>query len=189
MRTPSRLMPLPPPPQTKPRFSTWLIFTFTLFYIFLCASLVLWFFLIHPTITTIIAASVAILAYIEAHQERRRINALVQSRPTDSICSFARSFNTRKKDTWVIRAVYEEIGTYLNSRRTPFPLRATDRLWKDLRIDPDDLEDIVIRDIAYRARRSLDNTKNNPYYDKVETVADIVNFLMAQPSAYNQPSR
>lgn len=186
MRTPSRLMPLFPSYQFKPRFAIWLIFTL---HILLCAFLVLRLFLIHPMTTTIIAAFIAILVYIGIRQEKRRINALVQSRPTDSICSFARSFNTRKTDTWVIRAVYEEIGTYLNSRKTPFPLRATDRLWKDLRIDPDDLEDIVIRDIAYRTGRSLDNTKNNPYYDKVETAADIVGFFMAQPLTYSQPSR
>jgi hypothetical protein len=40
---------------------------------------------------------------------RRRLAGLAVGRPGESICTFARSFGRRAADTWVIRAVYEEL--------------------------------------------------------------------------------
>ena len=60
------------------------------------------------------------------------------------------------------------------------PVRRQDRCEKDLRIDPDDLDDIA-RDAAFRARRSMEGVEKNPLYGQVQTVGDLVSFLEHQP--------
>jgi hypothetical protein len=98
----------------------------------------------------------------------------------ESICSFARSFDTRHTDTWVIRAVHQEIQLLLSSHVPNFPVRASDSLLEDLRIDADELEELLL-DIAMRSGRSLDRTESNPFYGKIHTVSDLVLFIAAQP--------
>ena len=61
-----------------------------------------------------------------------------------------------------------------------FPVRASDLLLKDLHIDSDDIEDLLV-DIAARSGYSLDETENNPLYGKINTVHDLVLFINAQP--------
>ncbi|MBN2180705.1 MAG: hypothetical protein JW715_02230 [Sedimentisphaerales bacterium] len=104
-----------------------------------------------------------------------------QSRSGENICSFVRAFDFRHTDTWILRAVYEELGMYLEIDGRPFPVRADDRWEEDLQIDPDDMEWDIFPDIAHRACRSIENTEQNPFYDRVKTVRDLVNFLEHQP--------
>jgi len=113
-------------------------------------------------------------------REGRRLDAMAKARGAESICSFARSFDTRQTDTWVIRAAHQELQRWLHSLRPDFPVCATDALLADLRIDPDDVEDLAL-DIAARSGRSLDQAEHNPYYGKVYTVSDLVLFMNAQP--------
>jgi hypothetical protein len=61
------------------------------------------------------------------------------------------------------------------------PLRATDDFDVDLRIDPEDLDDLA-GDIAYRTGRSLEGYTENPPYGKIRTAGDLVQFFVAQPS-------
>lgn len=79
----------------------------------------------------------------------------------------------------MVRAVYEELQRSLSAVVT-VPLRLTDTLQRDLRLDADDLDDLVV-DMAQRARRSLADTSANPLFGKVTTVGDLVEFLQAQP--------
>lgn len=104
---------------------------------------------------------------------------LRNKRQGESIGSFARSFNYRAIDTWVIRAVYEELEWYCTYDDLTFPLRATDDL-DELGIDPDDFEDII-EDIAFRTGRSLEGYDKNPFYMKLNTVKDLVLFFVNQP--------
>jgi len=106
--------------------------------------------------------------------------ALASERTGESICEFARSFNTREVDTWVIRAVYEQLQEYLAPIQPAFPVRGSDRLVKGLLEDPDDLDLSLINEIAERTGRSLDNAENNPLFGKVLTVEDLVLFFNAQ---------
>jgi len=69
---------------------------------------------------------------------------------------------------------------HLNSECTDFPIRPDDRLLEDLRIDPEDLDDLLARQIAERTGRSLANPEENPYYGKVKTVRDLVTFFLGQ---------
>ena len=108
-----------------------------------------------------------------------RLNALARSRPDDTICTFARDFDRRSVDPWVVRATWEELQKYLGPEREPFPMRATDRIERDYGVPPDDLGD-VWQVIARRAGRSLEDAERNPYYDRVETVGDLVHFANGQ---------
>jgi len=121
----------------------------------------------------------AVIFRIERIFEKWRFRHLANSREELSICDFARSFG-RETDTWVLRAVYEELSGFLLVDGRHFPVRATDNCEKDLKIDPEDLDDLAA-DIAFRARRSMENTKQNPFFGKVRTVADMVAFLEHQP--------
>lgn len=115
-----------------------------------------------------------------SRRERRRLEAMGSVRDGESICTFARSFDTRRTDTWIIRAAHQEIQLLLNSYMPHFPLRASDSLLNDLHIDPDEVEDLIM-DIAVRSGRSLDDTESNPFYGRIETVSDLVLFMNAQP--------
>jgi hypothetical protein len=110
------------------------------------------------------------------------IRTLVESRDGESICEFARSFERHRVDTWVVRAVYEQLQEYLGGIPS-VPILAIDRLKYDLPIDMEDLEMDLIAEISQRTGRSLSNTTSNPYYEKVKTVEDLVLFFNAQPKA------
>jgi len=114
-------------------------------------------------------------------RETRRLQALADARAGDTICHFARSFDTRNTDTWVIRAVHEELQLLL-APCVAFPIRASDVLLDELRIDSDDLEDLIV-DVAERTGRSLDRAEHNPFFGKVRTVRDLVSFVDAQAPA------
>lgn len=96
-----------------------------------------------------------------------------QQRKGESICTFARGFDFRKLDTWILRAVYEELAVQA-------PIRPCDHLERDLRLDGEDIGDCV-EAIAVRCGRSLDNASRNPWWDRVETVSDLVMYLHHQP--------
>jgi hypothetical protein len=113
---------------------------------------------------------------------RARLQALAASRGGESICGFARSFDCRAVDTWIVRAVYEELQEALQLGETKFPVRASDSLYQDLfAIDPDTVDAALAPDIAERTGRSMDRAEENPYRGKVATVRDLVMFFNAQP--------
>jgi hypothetical protein len=113
-------------------------------------------------------------------REKQRLEVIASSRENESICEFARSFNTRQTDTWIIRAAHREIQLLLHSHMAHFPVRGFDSLLNDLRMDSDDVEDLFLC-IAGRCGRSLAETEYNPYYGNVQTVSDLVLFINAQP--------
>ena len=169
MKTPSRLMPAAPP--RKMRWWGWPILAAMLSglaYWVYCQPFVLLFLLL-----------VGVLAYFQLASEKRARKRLAASRQGETICDFARSFD-RQADTWIIRAVYEELARFLAVEGQPLPVRREDRCEKDLKIDPEDWDDLA-RDIAYRARRSMDHSDKNPVYGEVKTVADMVTFFEHQP--------
>jgi hypothetical protein len=118
------------------------------------------------------AGLAALLSYCMAngHYWCKRMRA---ERAADSICTFARSFPRREVDTWVIRAVWDQLDLR-------FPVRAEDRLTDDLGMDDVDL-DFDMAGVADRCGRSLATPERNPWYGKVETVGDLVRFVAAQP--------
>ena len=111
-------------------------------------------------------------------RSRVRVRRYIAGR-NDTICSFARSFDRRGTDPWIIRATYEELLKYMKDIADPFPLKAEDRLQEDLDIDWEDLVDIVI-DIADRAGYDLSNVERC-HTEKVKTVGDLVRLVACQP--------
>jgi hypothetical protein len=131
------------------------------------------------TVTSLLVCAFCAWTSVLNRRENHRLQMLASVREGESICHFARSFDKRKTDPWIIRAVHQELQLLLRPF-VAFPLRVSDSLLEDLRVDVEDLEDIVA-DVAMRAGRSLQQTEHNPYYGKVRTVSDLVLFMNAQP--------
>lgn len=119
------------------------------------------------------------LVAVLSRREALRLARMAQSRAGESICQFARSVDCRRVDTWVVRAVYEELQRSL-SAAVAVPLRVTDNLQRDLGLDADDLDFLMV-DMAQRAHRCVADTSGNPLFGKVATVGELVEFLQAQP--------
>jgi len=143
------------------------------------ASVPLWLLYLYPWALAF-AAILAIVVMIVGHFERNKIRQLALERDGEGICTFARSFERRQTDTWILRAVYEELSSCLKASGYTVPIRADDRFKEDFFMDDDDLADVA-EDIAFRAGRSLANVEPNPLFGKVETVRDLVRFLEHQP--------
>lgn len=113
----------------------------------------------------LVAAFVIIMVvmWVLSNAEEERQKRIAGERTGDSICSFARAFDCRATDTWIVRAVFEEIAEF-----TQFPIRPEDRLEDDLKIDPEDIEDAATA-IAQRTGRPLDECERNPLYGNVKT--------------------
>ena len=104
---------------------------------------------------------------------------LIKERSNEDIGTFTRSLNYRNIDTWIIRAVYEEISNELGYDK-PLPIRPSDNLEKDLKLDDEDLE-YILTHIFARVEISVENIEKNLYYGKIETVGDIIHFCNYQP--------
>ena len=131
-----------------------------------------------------VAAALGVLWFLSARSvktEQRRLETLAASRSGESICEFARSFDCRQVDTWVIRAVYEELQGALQCGTKGFPVQASDDLNQDLLDNDIEAIEDLIPVVAARTGRSLKDTESNPYWNKIRTAADLVYFINAQP--------
>ncbi|MFC6635474.1 hypothetical protein [Microbulbifer taiwanensis] len=109
----------------------------------------------------------------------RYFGALRDERNGLSICEFAKEFDTRVVDTWIIRAVYEQLQAALPVNHK-IPIKASDNLLETLKLDEDDLDLDLVEEIAQRTGRSLENCEDNPYYGKVITAKSLVLFFNHQ---------
>ena len=137
---------------------------------------------IHPLIVLTGSCLLAVTVVRNKRRTKKYLTELARARAGESICEFSRSFDTRNTDTWVIRAVYEQLQLQLRWIYPDFPVRATDRLIEDLWLDPDDIDLDLLADVASRTRRSIRDTSSNPFRGGVKTVGDLVAFFCAQPS-------
>ena len=138
-----------------------------------------WLVWLHPYVVGGFLGVVTVMSRFLNYEHRRYLKQVATLRQGQSICEFARYFDRRHVDPWIIRAVYQELGRTLPVRR--FPLHPGDALEDDLRIDPDDLGEVLMPVIAERTGRSLAEPDRNPLYGHVTTVADLVHFFEAQP--------
>ena len=133
-------------------------------------------FNVQPVLVTVIEMLV-LWSWTSLILDGRFLNRLASGRNAESICTFARSFDCRAVDTWVIRAVYETLQEWIAS--DGFPMRASDRISDDLRLDDEDL-DYLAEEIAERSCRTLSDSESNPFYESVTTVRDLVLFFAHQ---------
>lgn len=103
---------------------------------------------------------------------------LKESRKDWDIGNFAKEFDLKVIDTWVVRAVYEAVYDEVE-----LPVKADDDIDKDLRIDMGDLEfDEILINVSQRTGRVL--TEESVEYDDIEnikTVRDLVDFFNKLP--------
>jgi hypothetical protein len=164
---------LPPAERPVPVIPPWLLLA-----ILLCATAACWW--LHIIVGAVlfgIFAAVIVAASAAAPFLRRRQLEEAAKLPRDATCTYGRSFDFRRTDTLVMRAVYEELQPFVG-----FPIQASHRLSEDLQIDDEDLNLDVAPIIAKRLRRTLRDSEKNPYYGRVQTVEDLVHFMEAQPS-------
>jgi len=175
MQKPSRSMP---PSRTPSRVAL-----VVLWFGVGCAGVALYSFVSVKSVFAVacMIAVFSVFAIRSSRKQRLHLMSIARSRAGDSICQFARSFETRKVDTWVIRAAYEVLQQELTHMAPAFPVQATDRL-EDLLFDSDDLDMAIVPEISRRSRRSLEHTEANPLYGKVQSVADLVMFFNQQPT-------
>ena len=160
-------------PPWQPRKPSWLALA-TLY----AGTIALW--LSHETVAAVICSvfsALSLLGLIWSRGEVPRRQALAAKRRPDAMCAFARSFDFRRTDTLVMRAVYEELQPMVS-----FSIRASHRLIEDLQLDDEDLHFDYLPSIAERVGRALTDAAENPYCGDVETVADLVHFIAAQPT-------
>ena len=171
MRTPSRFIPKYTPPRMR-----WYGWVFGA----VMASGLVALLITHPFGATAGIAGFAALTFLLNRRHSRLLASLSATREGESICQFARSFDCRKVDTWIIRAAYEELQSYLRKRGS-LPIRATDHLERDLLIDDEELDWTIAPAIAARTGRSMERGDENPYFGRVTSVADLVMFFDQQP--------
>lgn len=139
---------------------------------------------VYQPIFLAIVAGIALLALAWSKFEEPKIEKyfaeLYEERKGLSICNFAREFDSRAVDTWVIRAVYEQLQAALETKQK-LPIKASDNLFDTLKLDEDDLDLVLVEEIAQRTGRSIENFESNPYYGKVTTACNLVLFFNQQP--------
>ena len=142
-----------------------------------------------PIVLLVIAIVGLITSYnwenIEKPRIEKHFSSLKEERRNLSICNFAREFDTKTIDTWIIRAVYEEVQSELFTQHK-IPMKASDKLYDTLLLDEDDLDLSLAGKIAERCGRSFDDYENNPYCGEVTTVGNLVLFFNHQPLLNNR---
>jgi hypothetical protein len=155
------------------------------FFIVCLLAVGVYFLFAKPGALFIVMGVFAALFWLTRQQNKReakKLLALASEREGQSICDFTRDFNARAVDTWIIRAVYEQLQGQLKHVHPKFPVRADDRLKEDLLLD-DDLNMDLAQEVETRTGRSIDDTESNPYFGKVRTVRDFVLFFQNQTKA------
>jgi len=97
----------------------------------------------------------------------KKYERLKESRKDWNIGSFAKEFNLKEVDTWVVRAVYEAVYDEVE-----IPIKADDDIDKDLRIDMGDLGfDEILINVSQRTGRVL--TEESVAYNDIENITSI----------------
>ena len=132
----------------------------------------------------IVCASVlvTVIWMIVDHYRMRKI-AIERGNP--NICEYARSLDYRNVDTKIMREVWNEVQLNLgNYNGKPFPVKAEDMFEETYNMHPDDLDDIYWS-VAERLGIDTEQPENNPYFNKVTSVKNLVLFLHNQPRVSN----
>lgn len=123
-----------------------------------------------------------LLGYLGSVVMNHRLRRQAEGRQGEDIGTFARSFNRRDEpfDPWVVRATWDALQPYVTFRGGSLPLRASDRLDK-LPIDPEDLENEVIEEVAERSGHVHEPLAFQHARSSIKTVGDFVKFISSQP--------
>jgi hypothetical protein len=118
---------------------------------------------------------------ISSLYDHRKMKRLALERGEPNICEFSRTFDYRQIDTKILREVWNEtqinLGTYAGKN---FPIKAEDLFEQTYNFDSDDLDEIYWV-VADRLGIDTENPEENPYWNKVDSVKDLVLLLHYQP--------
>lgn len=177
MRTPSRFMP-----RYKPQpfgVASWFVFL-----VLACGGFyILW---LHPLLTAFAVVLVIGLGVYEHVKEKLYFKKLMRQRQGESLCTFSRAENLTGIDTFILRAVYEEIQIEIPPQQN-FPLRWSDNLYSGLHLQGDNVEELIER-VAQRTGRCIKHTELNPLFGKIHTVGDLIVFFNHQSKDYTDPN-
>jgi hypothetical protein len=171
MRQPSRSMP-----KYRKRPTSFRGWVFLIGFLLLLGWLV-W----SAPVILLVAPVLAFADYRNRKKSSAHLEALARARGQDSICTFSRRFARGQVDPWVIRAVYEQLQGYLASESERFPVRPTDDIFVDLRIDDEDFEMDIVEEITQRTGRTLAGAEKNRFYGRANIVENLVHFFNEQP--------
>ena len=130
----------------------------------------------------VFTVAVGLIYVVFDHYRMRKIS---RERGEAYICKYARSFDYRNTDTKIMREVWNEVQTCLGRYDgKPFPVKADDLISGTYNMDPDDLDEIYWA-VADRLGIDTENPENNPYFNQVTTVKNLVLFLQNQPKVAN----
>ncbi len=173
MRKPSRNMP-PYEPTNDPLGITSWLFIIGLLSVF---AYLIW----QEPWLLVIAPMVFSVSYFDNKRRIKKLAILLDERKEYSLCEFSRSFERHKVDTWIIRAVYEQIQEYVSFLDVKLPLKATDDIFELLEIDSEEFDIDILEEVSQRTGRSMENAERNPFYGKVQTLEDLVLYFNEQP--------
>jgi len=152
----------------------------TLFWIFLILFLLYILYLLYALSTCenfryifLLFVVVVVAIFVQNIIYKRKVKKVLSSRENWNIGCFAKEFDLKVIDTWVIRAVYEAIYDLVE-----LPIKADDDMDKDLGMDDLEFDDILIN-VSQRTGRVLPK-KSDKYYD-IKSVRDLVEFFSKLP--------
>lgn len=132
-----------------------------------------------PASLLITGAVMVCLAVVGGVSWKYKFDRMTRERAGESICQFARFFRKGEVDPVIVRAVYESVQDWLP--HPALPIRPSDDFAKTYGIhDALDVEDLA-SEVAELTCRSLQKAEQNPFYGRVNTVADLVYFIQHQP--------
>jgi hypothetical protein len=143
-------------------------------------------------LVALMLTGVVILALVRGRRDVQKVRSLAAARTKEDIGTFARAFDRRGAayfDPWVIRAVWTTLQSLHPIAPLAVPLRPTDRLYEDLAIDSDDLED-VLPDVVARCGRATDVfavPDSTPM--GIRTVGDLVQWICTHRAGDHAPPR
>lgn len=135
-----------------------------------------------PAVAGVLLVFVAV-GVVGGRHHRRWVAALAAARAGEDIGTYARAFDRRFPgfDPWVARAVWDALRADLAAGAAAIPIRPTDDLTRDLRLDSDDLAFDVLAQVASRTGRDLRAAPYRVPPPRVNTVADLVAFVAGLP--------
>ena len=138
-------------------------------------------FIAMPVIAGGLLLLLVVLSWKATRQYEAHMIALLADRDGEDIGTFAWMLDRRAPhfDSWIVRAVWDELATHTGVRDLSVPLRPADRFEEDLLIDPEEIEWIA-KEVAGRAGRDAANWERNPVRI-VKTVDDLIRLVAYQP--------
>jgi len=125
-------------------------------------------------------AATVVLLVISSFLHHRRLSSLAMERGSSDLSTFVRSLDLGDADAEIAREVFAHLQDYLEEcQGQPFPVQADDSFRDHYRMDDEDLDDLY-SEVAEKLGISTERPEGNPYFEKVETVRDLVLFLNHQ---------